>query len=352
MHEQFLLAALEKAWLGRGFCAPNPSVGAVAVQNSKIIAQSWHHGAGTPHAEVLLLQQLPENCKDVSVYVTLEPCNHWGKTPPCVDALIRHGIKRLIYAYADPNPKVRANNSTEQLMNAGISVVHYPMPEIDHFYQSYEHWTRTGRPWVTVKLAQTFDGKIAGDGGARVSLSNALCADFTHKHRLHSDIILTTARTINQDDPLLTARTAEKSMAKRIAIIDSQGVMNQTAAVLNEALHCDIYGSAERRGLNGQQTTFHPMPLTASGYLDLHAIIKHLGELGFHDVWVEAGGALFHALHEAGLVNRTYVYLVPTTLGDAALSAYCLPDVLNQPRRLQWHAMEDNVIAQFDWLEK
>lgn len=188
----------------------------------------------------------------------------------------------------------------------------------------------------------------------RVSLSNALCANFTHTHRLHTDVILTTARTINQDDPLLTARTVETCVAKRVAIIDSQCMMNQTAAVLSEAIHCDIYHSAgyDVPSCPHPKCSFNPMPLTASGSLDLQAIVNHLGELGFHDVWVEAGGGLFHALHEAGLVNRTYVYLVPTTLGEAALSAHCLPDVLNRPRRLQWHTMDDNVIAQFDWLEK
>lgn len=97
MHEQFLLAALEQAKLGRGFCAPNPSVGAVAVQNGNIIAQAWHRGAGTPHAEQLLLSQIPPQTPGVTLYVTLEPCNHWGKTPPCVDAIINHGIEEVVF---------------------------------------------------------------------------------------------------------------------------------------------------------------------------------------------------------------------------------------------------------------
>ena len=106
MHEQFLLAALEQAKLGQGQCAPNPSVGAVAVQNGKIIAQAFHKGAGTPHAEQLLLAQLPPKMLGVNVYITLEPCNHWGKTPPCVQVLSDYGVERVYFAYFDPSHRL------------------------------------------------------------------------------------------------------------------------------------------------------------------------------------------------------------------------------------------------------
>jgi diaminohydroxyphosphoribosylaminopyrimidine deaminase/5-amino-6-(5-phosphoribosylamino)uracil reductase len=184
MHEQFLLVALEQAWLGRGFCAPNPSVGAVAVQNGKIIAQAWHQSAGKPHAEQLVLSQLPTNQNDITLYVTLEPCNHWGKTPPCVDAIIQYGIKRVVYAYSDPNPVVAANKTPHLLEQHGIEVVHHPLPVINDFYHSYRHWSTTKRPFLTAKMAQTFDGKIAGPEGERVTLSNSLCSEFTHKYPL------------------------------------------------------------------------------------------------------------------------------------------------------------------------
>lgn len=352
MHKQFLLAALEQAWFGRGICAPNPSVGAVAVQHGKIIAQACHRGAGTPHAEVLLLAQLPANCPDVTIYVTLEPCNHWGKTPPCVDAIIAHGIKTVVYAYADPNPVVSANNTPVILKDHGIQVVHYPLPEIDRFYQSYSHWIFTHKPWVSIKIAQTFDGKIAGQDGARAFLSNPLCAEFTHQHRLHSDIILTTARTINQDDPLLNVRLPEHSQAKPVAIIDSHLTLNPKAKVLTEASHCHIYYddrlNPPRQG--DDYCSFHPMP-TASKHIDLNAIIKHLGGLGYHDVWVEAGSELFNALHEANLVSQTYIYLVPKVLGETAVAAYANTDIFKRAHTMTWQAMDDNMIARFDWQE-
>lgn len=353
MHDQFLLAALDQACLGRGMSAPNPSVGAVAVQSGKIIAQSWHRGAGTPHAEVLLLAQLPEHCPDVTIYVTLEPCNHWGRTPPCVDAIIKHGIKHVVYGYSDPNPVVSANNTPVLLKAQGIDVVHYPMPEIDRFYQSYRHWTITQTPWVTAKLAQTLDGKIAAAFGKRAFLSNSLCAEFTHKNRLQSDVILTSAQTVNHDNPLLNARLQSGNIAKPVAIIDRQLTLNPDAQVLTHALHCHIYHDINiAQPASTSKISYHGVPLNASGGLDLSVVLHHLGNLGYHDVWVEAGSKLFNALHHDKLVNRTYVYIVPKILGESALNAYQNTDIINDTQHtLTWKAMGDNMMAQFDWQE-
>jgi diaminohydroxyphosphoribosylaminopyrimidine deaminase/5-amino-6-(5-phosphoribosylamino)uracil reductase len=350
MHEQFLLAALDQAWLGRGICAPNPSVGAVAVHEGKIIAQSWHRGAGTLHAEQLLLEQLPKNSSEITLYVTLEPCNHWGKTPPCVDAIIKYGIKKVVYAYRDPNPVVVTNNTPRILNDHGIDVLHYPLPVIDDFYQSYRYWTLTKKPWVTVKMAQTMDGKIAGVGGEPVCISNALCSEFTHKKRLHSDVILTTARTINKDDPLLNIRLLGENIAKPVAIIDSRSGLNPAAKLFTTAKYCHIYHNDHPPTQEiHPNATRHAMP-TTQGLLDLEAVINHLGSLGYHDVWVEAGGTLFSALHLARLVNRTYIYIAPTVLGSGAVAAYHHVDMLNQPCKVAWQAMGDNMIASLDWM--
>lgn len=349
MHKQFLLAALDQAWLGRGICAPNPSVGAVAVHNEQIIAQSWHRGAGSPHAEQLLLEQLPKNLSGVTLYVTLEPCNHWGKTPPCVDAIIQYGIQRVVYAYRDPNPLIVANNTPALLRQSGIDVLHYPLPELDTFYQSYRHWTATKKPWVTVKMAQTMDGKIAGAQGKRVALSNSSCAEFTHQNRLHSDVILTTVRTVNQDNPLLNVRLSGSTVAKPVAIIDSRATLNHDAKLLTTAKHCHIYHDKHHPiDTLHQNCSYHPIS-TCQGQLDLEAIIRDLGSLGYHDVWVEAGGMLFTALHQARLVNKTYVYIAPTILGDGAISAYQHADIFNHASNITWQAMGDNVIASLDW---
>jgi len=351
MHNQFLLAALDQAWLGRGICAPNPAVGAVAVQNGSIIAQASHRGCGTPHAEQLLLAQLPSNMLGITVYVSLEPCNHWGKTPPCVDAIIQYGVAQVVYAYRDPNPVVQANDTSALLRQHGIDVLYMPLPEVDRFYESYRHWTLTHKPWVTAKIAQTFDGKIAGALGARTSLSNELCHHFTHTQRQHTDIILTTARTIATDDPQLNVRLSQEVKAKPVAILDRTLSLDAQATVLSTAARCHIYHDAQypvRRA--HPRCSYHAIP-THLSELDLNAILHHLGSLGYHDVWVEAGGRLFGALHQAKLVNRTHVYLVPLMLGEKGVPVCQQAGIFNQANTLSWLPMGNNMIASLDWEE-
>ncbi|WP_298625083.1 bifunctional diaminohydroxyphosphoribosylaminopyrimidine deaminase/5-amino-6-(5-phosphoribosylamino)uracil reductase RibD [uncultured Legionella sp.] len=354
MHEQFLLAALKQAKLGRGFCAPNPSVGAVAVQNGNIIAQAYHRGAGTPHAEQLLLAQFPPKTPGISLYITLEPCNHWGRTPPCVKAIINHGIEKVFFAYLDPNPLVAKNDSSALLREQGIEVTHLPVPEIDEFYKSYAYWTITRRPRVTVKMAQSLDGKIGYPGDTRFILSNALCSEFTHVQRAASDVILTTSKTVRQDNPRLNVRLNNSEQAKPVAIIDRKLDLNEAPLIFSTASHCHIYHApdaiAPEHQLNHPNRTYHAMP-GSQRIMDLSAVIAHLGGLGFHDVWVEAGGALFSALHREGLVHRTYLYIVPIYLGEKAVSIYPHVELFDCKNKVSWHEMGDNMVACIDWQE-
>lgn len=349
MHEKFLFAALEQAQLGQGFCAPNPSVGAVAVKNNEIIARAWHRGAGTPHAERLLIDQLPVNETGVTLYVTLEPCNHHGRTPPCVDAIIEYGFKHVVYAYSDPNPIVAANNTPDRLSTQGVRVEKYHLPEIDAFYRPYHHWMQTGKPWVTAKIAQTFDGKIAGVLGERVQLSNQDCERFTHQNRLKNDIILTTAQTVHHDNPQLNVRLADKTISKPVAIIDRQLSLKPSSHIFKSASHCYLfYDKQLPEPPSVENCSFHPVS-SDDGSLSLSDVIAQLGQLGFHCVWVEAGAKLFNAIHEAHLVNRTYIYLVPRILGNQAVSAYQQVNIFNHPHMISWTPMANNVIATLDW---
>lgn len=349
MHEKFLLAALEQAKLGQGICAPNPCVGAVAVQNGTIIAQASHQGAGTAHAEQLLLAQLPPKLPELSLYITLEPCNHWGRTPPCVKTIIEYGVKKVFFSYLDPNPLVARNNSSAILRQQGIEVTHIPLKAVDEFYKSYHHWIITGRPRVTAKIAQSLDGKIGSSLSERVILSNALCGQFTHKMRLASDVILTTARTIHLDNPQMNVRLGKETYSKPVAIIDRGLSLDPKALIFSKAKHCTIYHQG-RKNKTYPNSTFYSMPAAEKG-MDLNAIISHLGEIGYHDVWVEAGGALFTSLHREGLVHRTYIYIVPTCLGEKALSAYQHSEMFEGARTVSWRAQGDNMIACLDWQE-
>ncbi len=349
MHEKFLLTALEQARLGRGLCAPNPSVGAVAVQNGHIIAQACHQGAGSPHAEQLLLAQIPPKMPGISLYITLEPCNHWGKTPPCVDVIIEYGVEEVFFAYLDPNPVVAQNNSSAKLREHGVKVTYLPLEEINEFYKSYTYWTKNRKPRITVKMAQSLDGKIGRSEGKRLILSNSLCSQFTHKMRAATDIILTTAKTIQLDNPKMNVRVNNTEQAKPVAIIDRHLSLNPQATIFSTASHCHVFHH-EMKNVSYANSSFYSIPLK-NGTMDLKAIISYLGELGYHDVWVEAGGALFSALHQEGLVHRTYLYIVPISLGQKAISAYQQNGLFERAHTVSWHAMGDNMIACLDWQE-
>lgn len=351
MHKQFMLEALKQACLGRGVCAPNPSVGALVVHNDDIIARSWHQGAGTAHAEQRVLQMVPPGIRDITLYVTLEPCNHWGKTPPCVSAIIESGVSTVVYGYSDPNPLVAAKDTPRILKEHGIEVLYLPLAEIDAFYRSYQYWTQTGKPWVTAKIAQSLDGKIAGANGLKVSLSNEQCYQFTHTKRLHSDVILTTAKTIINDDPSLNVRLDNITLAKPVAILDTRLSLADDAKIFTTAEHCHVYYDGNIPVKNRvTNCSYHAMPVN-DGRLDLVAVVNHLGQLGFHDVWVEAGACVFSALHEQALVQTTYLYVVPQILGAKAVSACDNTNFFNRPHTILWQAQADNVIACLQWQE-
>lgn len=349
MHKQFLLKALEQATLGRGKCSPNPSVGAIAVKDKTIIAQACHKGAGMPHAEQLLVAQFPKNTPGVTLYVTLEPCNHWGRTPPCVDFIIEHRIEKVVYAYKDPNPTVVKNGTPSLLKEHGIEVLFYEVAEINDFYKSYQLWMTTNKPWVTAKIAQTLNGKIAPLDGKKIMLSNTKCSEFTHQQRLCADVILTTATTVNCDDPLLTARVDDREISKNIAIIDAKLELNYESQALNLATICHVfYDESLEKPQNNKNCIYHGLKIF-DGKFDLSEIIGHLGRLGYHDVWVEAGGKMFSALHLAGLVNTTYIYIVPSLLDDDAINAYSSTDIFTGSESISWQSMGNNMLAKIDW---
>ena len=350
MHEKFLLLALEQARLGRGFCGPNPSVGAIAVKEDKVMAKAHHRGAGTPHAEQLIIDLLPANESGVTLYVTLEPCNHHGKTPPCVDAIIRYGFEKVVFAYRDPNPIVAKNDSTKILRSNNITVLHYTLSKIDTFYHAYHYWLNTKRPWVVAKIAQSFDGKIGRTEQGKFTLTNQQCLEYTHHKRFNSDIILTTARTITIDNPEMNVRLFKKPLAKPLAILDRQLTLTGNENIFKTAHHCHIfYDQTLQPPASRINTTFHPAPLANDKQLSLAHILEEIGQLGFHEVWVEAGGCLFTNLHNENLVHTTYIYIAPIMMGTSGVNAYQHHEILQRAHKVAWLPMEDNLIAVLDW---
>ncbi len=186
--DQYIKKTLTLAEQRRGFCAPNPAVGAVVVKNEKIIGSGAHQQCGEPHAEVLALQAAGEAARGATLYVSLEPCCHWGRTPPCSELIIQSGISAVYYAYRDPNPAV-AGQGAEKLRAAGIDCHYVAMPEADDFYASYYYWTEHHRPRVTAKIALSLDSKIAGVNGQPLTITGVPLQQYTHHGRQHSDAL-------------------------------------------------------------------------------------------------------------------------------------------------------------------
>lgn len=323
MDTDFLRLALEQAVKAAGFCTPNPAVGAVLVRAGQVSAVGHHRGAGTDHAEVDALKQV-RDLKDATLYVTLEPCCHLGRTPPCTKAIIEAGIQRVVFACRDPN-RHTPQTGEQVLKEAGIACEHLPIPEIEQFYQYYFYWLQTKTPWLTAKLAVSFDGKIAGSEGQPVKLTGAALDRLTHQSRLRADGILTSVKTIIADNPQLNVRLEDEVIAKPLFILDSHADLPLTAAVFQTAQSLTVFHKREAdpekiKALQAKQVTCVPIDYHLG--LDLKAVKAYLGQLGLHQVWIEAGGTVTSRFLQAGLLNEFILYIAPKLLGPQAIPAF------------------------------
>lgn len=310
----FLKIALKQAKIRRGFCSPNPSVGSLIVDKDKnILSKSYHPGAGSPHAEVQALKQLDFKVPPEStLYVTLEPCCHWGKTPPCVDAIKQAGFKRVVYAFKDPNPLVSGRGAAV-LNQAGIPCDHVPLKLVDDFYQAYQYWQRTGQPFVTGKLALSLNGAISNALGDPVQITGKELLKFTHQSRSHSDAILTTVATIRHDNPQLNVRIDNKVLAKPVYVLDTYLKFPDSARLFETASSITIFhGNKVDLKVREQfiKKGVHCIEVEQlSDGLNLSQVLILIGKDGVHDLWVEAGGRCFAAFVNHKLFQRAYIYI-------------------------------------------
>lgn len=339
---QALAEALCLAEVRRGFCAPNPSVGAVMIKDGRVVGRGYHFAAGFPHAEVEALKEAGEAARGATLYCTLEPCSHTGRTPPCTDLIVAKGLARVVYGLVDPNPKV-SGRGAGKLRDAGILCDHVPTPAIDAFYRSYTHWTETGRPYVTAKLAMSLDGKIAGPGGRPLTITGDAAATRTHEERRRADALLTTARTVRADDPRLDARTEGGTHPKAVYVVDRMAALPVGARLFETSrtlvvLHGEEAPSERVRSLTERGARCVGLP-SGPGGLSLDGVLEAIGRDGAHDLWVEAGGGLFGALARARLVDRALVYVAPKWLGPDAVSAFdaAMPSLASDFRTISWH---------------
>lgn len=339
---QMMACAIRLARLGRYTAMPNPCVGAVVVKDDNIIGEGWHRRAGEAHAEVLALQQAGEQAGGATVYVTLEPCSHHGRTPPCAEALVAAGVAGVVYGMQDPNPQV-AGRGIALLEDAGIAVAGPLLEaEVRDLNPGFIKRHATGLPWVTVKLAMSVDGRTAMASGESQWLTGPAARSDVQRLRAQSCAIITGTGTVIHDDPALTVRAEqlglnaeEQVTAEEVAkrkplrvIVGNPAKLKGDAGLLSQP---DVLLATAGESNAGVETLVLPGP---DGKVDLVGLLNALASRDCNRVLVEAGATLAGAFVAAGLVDELIVYMAPTLLGSNARALLALPfnDMAEQMR--------------------
>lgn len=304
--ERWMRAALDLAMHGRGRVEPNPMVGAIVVREGTNVGEGWHDRFGGPHAEINALAKAGEAARGATLYVTLEPCCHTGKTPACTDEVIRSGVRRVIAAMADPFPQV-AGGGVSQLRAAGVEVaVGVCESNARRLNRPYLTLVEKGRPYVHVKWAMSLDGRIATRTGESKWISNEESRRRVHELRGRMDAIIVGAGTVRADDPLLTARPAGPRAPARV-VLSSRPVLPSGCRLLRTAADAPvIVAAAEPGSVPGAEVLVVPSVV---------ALLAELGRRRMTNVLVEGGTGVFGSFLDADLIDEVHAFVAPTLIG-------------------------------------
>ncbi|MBV7435220.1 bifunctional diaminohydroxyphosphoribosylaminopyrimidine deaminase/5-amino-6-(5-phosphoribosylamino)uracil reductase RibD [Cardiobacteriaceae bacterium TAE3-ERU3] len=321
MHLTYMQRTLELAKRGQFSAAPNPAVGCVIVRNGQIVGEGFHERTGEPHAEVHALRQAGVQARGATAYVTLEPCAHYGRTPPCAQALIDAGIAHVVIATQDPNPLV-AGKGIALLEAAGITTQCGILEKEAHdLNRAFFYRITHQRPYVRLKMAATMDGKTALPSGESQWITGEAARHDAHYWRLRSDAIIAGCGSIIDDNARLSARYPTKLTANPPlkVIIDSQLRTPSTAAALSDGLPTLIATTttAPERHYPAHVELLR-LPASDAGKVPLTTLLDELGARQINSVWVEAGAGLAGAFYTAALYQEIILYLAPFFLGDGA----------------------------------
>ncbi len=337
---QWMAQALRLAELGLYTTSPNPRVGCVLVQGDKIVGEGWHARAGEPHAEVHALQAAGKAARGATAFVTLEPCSHFGRTPPCADALIAAGVKRVVVAMQDPNPLV-AGQGIVRLRDAGIEVESGLMESAARELNAGFVLRMTRKmPLVRSKMAASLDGRTAlANGSSKWITGEAARRDVQH-WRARSCAVLTGIGTVQADDPQLNVREIETQRQPLRVVLDSGLRISPKAKILQGGrtlVYTASTNAGKRQELEARGAEVMSLA-GAGGVVDLRAAISDLAQRGMNEVLVESGRTLNGALLKAGLVDELVLYLAPQFLGDAARGLAEIGELtqLQQRIALEW----------------
>ncbi len=318
--------ALELARKGEGFASPNPLVGSVVVRDGAVVGEGWHMGPGTSHAEAMALSAAGEKARGATVYVTLEPCNHFGRTPPCVDAILASGAAEVVYALADPNPV--AAGGAARLKAAGVTVRSGVLEaEARQLNRFWLHGLASDRPYVIAKFAMSLDGKIATASGESKWITGPLARERGHLLRQQADAVIVGAGTVIADDPALTVRAPEVDPAHPLrVVIDTAGRTPPGAHVYDRiGKGALIATTAAAPGARldayralGVETLV--LPADHNGQADLAALLRVLKARGVLSVLVEGGAGAHGGFFDAGLVDEVQAFIAPVIIGGGGVS--------------------------------
>jgi diaminohydroxyphosphoribosylaminopyrimidine deaminase/5-amino-6-(5-phosphoribosylamino)uracil reductase len=298
---------------------PNPRVGCVVVRDDRVLGEGWHVRAGEPHAEVLALRAAGPDARGATVYVTLEPCSHTGRTPPCADALISAGVARVVCCTVDPNPKV-AGGGIERLKAAGISVsVGILAAEARELNVGFFSRFERGRPFIRLKLAMSLDARTAPASGGQAWISGEAARADVQLWRARSGAVLTGAGTVRTDDPRLDVRLAYGSWVRQpLRVLLDPMLTCSVGAKLFHGHGALVFAASDAPVRTQDSARVERLPRAAGG-LDLHAVVRRLSELEINELLVECGPRLAGAFILASLVDEFVLYIAPSLLGaDAA----------------------------------
>jgi diaminohydroxyphosphoribosylaminopyrimidine deaminase/5-amino-6-(5-phosphoribosylamino)uracil reductase len=350
--KHFMARALELAERGRYSSKPNPSVGCVIVLAGQIVGEGWHEKAGEPHAEVNALRQAGVSANNATAYVTLEPCSHYGRTPPCADALIKASITRVVVAMQDPNPLV-AGKGLAKLRDAGMTVeTGLLKAQAEELNKDYCHKMKHGKPHIISKVAMSLDGKTAMASGESKWITGPLARQDVHLLRAQSDALLTGVGTILADDPQLTARDGldESQVSQpRIIVVDSKLQTPLDAAILSGEVNTTILtcstDSNRAKALRKAGCRVDVLPADKKGHVDLREVQKWLSAQAINSVLIEAGAVLNGACINTGMIDELIVYIAPSVLGSGARAAFAMPDLTHLADRIQLNLMSMDTIG-------
>ncbi|WP_347451625.1 bifunctional diaminohydroxyphosphoribosylaminopyrimidine deaminase/5-amino-6-(5-phosphoribosylamino)uracil reductase RibD [Acetoanaerobium noterae] len=320
--EKFMKLALSLAEKGRGYVNPNPLVGAVIVKDGKVIGEGYHTAFGKPHAEIEAINSATEDIKGATMYVTLEPCCHQGKTPPCTDAIIKNQLARVVVATTDPNPLV-SGSGIEKLKQSNIEITVGVLEEMAKIQNEvFIHYITTNLPFTILKYAMSLDGKIACHTGDSKWITSEKSRTDVHRLRSSVSAVVTGIGTILSDDASLNVRLIDsKGREPHRIVVDSAARISLDAKILNLDSKSDTYIAVTEAASDEKLRKLEDygakiiMTKSKDGKVDLEELWKELGFLGMDSILIEAGEQLNAALLEAKLVNKIRAYIAPKIIG-------------------------------------